>query len=134
MRHRANTHRSTVDHKRDPFKGVVDARCCHVDEKGVKKREYACCADNGMKGNFFHRVGTFRALWEEPRITKASMTFIADLMTVDPVQAGPVTGWDTWEFFPGPTAPGGPWGPIAREICFFYFKERKKWKTFGPGR
>ena len=66
---------------------MVDARCCHVDEKGVKKRVYACCADNGMKGNFFHRVGTFRALWEEPRITKASMTFIADLMPVDPVQA-----------------------------------------------
>ena len=49
-------------------------------------------------------------------------------------EAGPFTGWDTWEFFPGPTAPGGPWGPIAREIFFLNFKETKKLKAFGPGR
>ena len=26
------------------------------------------------------------------------------------VYPGPETGWDTWEFFPGPTALGGPMG------------------------
>ena len=39
--------------------------------------------------------------------------------------AGADTGWDTWEFFPGPTALGGPWGPIGREFFFFSFKKRE---------
>jgi len=48
---------------------------------------------------------------------------------------GPETGWDNWEFFPGPTAPGGPMGAHSKgKIFFSNFKERKKLKTFGPGR
>ena len=41
---------------------------------------------------------------------------------------GPFTGWDTWEFFPGPTAPGGPMGAHSKGNFFFNFKERKKLK------
>ena len=43
-------------------------------------------------------------------------------------------GGTTGNFSRGPQPRGGPWGPIAREIFFFNFKERKKLKTFGPGR
>ena len=30
------------------------------------------------------------------------------------LRPGPETGWDTWEFFPGPIAPRGPMG-VHRE-------------------
>ena len=44
---------------------------------------------------------------------------------------GPETGWDNWEFFPGPTAPGGPMGAHREGI---FFLGREKLKTYGPKR
>ena len=50
------------------------------------------------------------------------------------MESGPLTGGDTWEFFPGPTAPGEPMGAHSKGNFLFNFKETKKLKAFGPGR
>ena len=45
--------------------------------------------------------------------------------------SGPETGWDTWEFFPGPTG-HSPWGgPWEEKFVLLVLKKRK---TFGPRR
>ena len=49
----------------------------------------------------------------------------------DVLQSGPETEWDTWEFFPGPTAPGGPMGAHREGIVFI---GREKFKTYAPKR
>ena len=42
------------------------------------------------------------------------------------VEAGPETGWDNWEFFPGPTAPGGPMGAHSKGKFFFSILKKGK--------
>ena len=49
------------------------------------------------------------------------------LLCVDP---GPETGWDNWEFFPGPTALGGGGMGAHREGNFFLVLKKEKIENF----